>query len=253
MQYHPHLHIVIPGIALSDDGQRIYRSKGRKYLFPKAVLNVVFRNRIKKLLREKDDTEQTGHLKKIDPNVWKMPWVVNAKAVGKGTAAVRYLARYVFKSALSERRLLGYTEDGKVRVNCQNSKTGAWKEIHLTPGEFLRRWSLHVLPKRLVRVRHYGFLSAAGRKNREKIEQILGEKAGQNMLLPTRENGGESQSAGPPAESPKASKPKCPCCGKEMQWKADLKRLELWTQTWEKTKPACVPSRPRPPNGAKTD
>ena len=80
----------------------------------------------------------------------------------------------VFKSALSESRLLGYDAGGRIRLNCQDSSTGAWHERHLEPTGFLRRWSLHVLPKGLMRVRHYGFLSSAGKKRRERVARIPG-------------------------------------------------------------------------------
>ncbi len=79
----------------------------------------------------------------------------------------------VFKSALSESRLLGYDAGGRIRLNCQDSGTGAWHKRHLEPTGFLRRWSLHVLPKGLMRVRHYGFLSAAGKKRREWVATII--------------------------------------------------------------------------------
>ena len=61
-------------------------------------------------------------------------------------------------------RLLGYDGQGRIQLNCQDSKTGRWHIVTLGVVEFLRRWRLHVLPKGLVRVRHYGLLSAAGGK-----------------------------------------------------------------------------------------
>lgn len=253
MQYHPHLHLIIPGVALSKDGLRIKRSKGRKYLFPPGVLNIVFRNRIHKLLLERAAQAKKGELgptgqpiplvdlSTIEPSVWTKPWVINAKAVGKGDTALRYLARYVFKSAFSEKRLLGYDEKGRVRLNCQDSKSGRWHEILLEPVEFLRRWSLHVLPKGLVRVRHYGFLSAAGKRSRERVEAILG--ALKPELPPV-----EPAPSDAPAEPPKEARiPKCPCCGKAMDWKRELKRLPLWTEPPLGSAADSTPVRGPPP------
>jgi hypothetical protein len=111
---------------------------------------------------------------------------------------VRYLARYVNKTALSEQRLLGYDKEGRIRLNCQDSKTGRWHIVTLEVDEFLRRWCLHVLPKGLVRVRHYGFLSPAAKKKLERLHRILGTRP---------------QPKPAPIESPK---PQCPCCGKPM-------------------------------------
>jgi hypothetical protein len=70
----------------------------------------------------------------------------------RGKAAVRYLARYVHKTALSEPRLPGCDAAGNIRLHCQDSGTGRWHIVTLSVEEFLRRWCLHVLPKGLVRV-----------------------------------------------------------------------------------------------------
>jgi hypothetical protein len=113
--------------------------------------------------------------------------------------ALRYLARYVHKSAVSEPRLQGYDAGGRIRLNCQDSTTGQWSILHLSPDEFLRRWSQHVLPKALVRVRHHGLHSAAAKKKRERLHHILGTRP-----APTPA----------PRQTPK---PKCPCCGADME------------------------------------
>ena len=138
MQQHPHLHVIIPGIALSADGLRVRRSKAKKYLFPIAALAAAFRHRLDKAILHRDTVEHTRHYSQIDPQVWKKPWIVDARAVGRAVTALRYLARYVHKSALSEPRLKGYDSEGKVRLNCQDSDTGVWSIIHLSPDEFLR-------------------------------------------------------------------------------------------------------------------
>lgn len=199
MQLHPHLHVIMPGVALSADGLRIRRAKGRKYLFPVKALGAAFRNRLSKLIKERDALKETQVHLQIDRQVWSKPWVIDAQGVGKGQNALRYLARYVNKTAVSEPRVLGYDERGNVRLNSQDSESGHWRVITLSPHEFLRRWCLHVLPKGLRRVRHYGFLSAAARRKYERIHEILGSK---------------------PREKPMpmvAEKPKCPCCGRDME------------------------------------
>lgn len=235
MQYHPHLHIILPGVALSACGQRLHRAKGRKYLFPKKVLNEVFRNRIRKHLTRRDAEKQTRELAAVPPGVWTRPWCINITAVGSGTAAVRYLARYVFKSAISESRLAGYTPDGRLRVNCQDSKTGVWREALLTEHEFLRRWSLHVLPRGLVRVRHYGFLSAAAKKKRARLTAILRGLPG----IPAPAAAGTAATPAATATAkPPAPAPRCPCCGKDMLRRARIPR------------PAFTPGRPHPPGRA---
>ena len=198
MQYHPHLHVILPGLALSADGLRVRRAKGRRWLFPVKALGAAFRNRVRSLLHARDATEHTRHLPQIDPQAWRRPWVVDARGVGRGKSAVRYLARYVHKSALSEPRLLGYDREGRLRLHCQDSQSGRWHIVTLPVEEFLRRWCLHVLPKGLVRVRHHGFLSAAAKNKLARLHQILRTQPAPKP---------------PPSDPPK---PICPCCGKEM-------------------------------------
>jgi hypothetical protein len=198
MLLHPHLHVIMPGVALSADGLRLRRAKGSKFLFPVKALGAAWRNRMSTLIQMRDAREHTRHHPQIAGAVWHRPWVVDARGVGRGQSALRYLARYVNKTALSEQRLLGYDAQGRLRLNCQDSGSGRWHIVTLSVEEFLRRWCLHVLPKGLVRVRHYGFLSAAARRKYERIHQILGTTPA-------------------PRPAPLAPpKPQCPCCGQDM-------------------------------------
>ena len=95
-----------------------------------------------------------------------------------------HFARYVQRSAITPKRLLGYTRDGKVRVSWTNSNTGKKGVMTLTPHEFIRRWLLHVLPKGFIRVRHNGFLSPAAKKTRLFIRALLGEIGEPETELP---------------------------------------------------------------------
>ena len=226
MQHHPHLHIIIPGIALSQGGLRVRRAKGRKYLFPIAALAAAFRHRLDQAILARDTAGHTRQHTQIDPQVWRMDWIIDARAVGRGVTALRYLARYVRKTAISEPRLLGCDAQGNVRVNCQDSGSGKWRVITLRVEEFLRRWCLHVLPKGLVRVRHHGLLSAAAKKKLQRVHQILGTR---------------------PAPKPapvEAAKPKCPCCGKDMVL---LRRIAPLPRAWlhqpARAPPAAAPNR----------
>ncbi len=212
MLHHPHLHVIMPGIALSADGLRLVRAKGGKFLFPIHALSAFFRNRMRELIKQRDAQQKTALLGQIAARVWQMKWIIHSKAVGRGRSALRYLARYVKKTALSEQRLKGYDEQGNLLLKCQNSRSGQWHIVTLTPEELLRRWSLHVLPKGLMRVRHYGWHSAAAKNKLQRVQQILGQRA----------------KAKP--EKLEAPKPKCPCCGQDMTWQRKLERPPPW---WE--------------------
>ena len=117
-----------------------------------------------------------------------------AQGAGGGGTALRYLAAYVKKSAFSEGRLLGYDQTGRIVLSYRDSADGKLKSEALDPLELIRRWLLHVLPKGLVRVRHYGWLSPAAHKAFLRVRFLLG-------LGPYRI---------PPAL--KSEPPRCPFC-----------------------------------------
>lgn len=216
MQYHPHLHVIMPGIALREDGLKVFRAKGAKYLFPVKALAAAFRHRLGNIILQHDREEHTRHHAQIDPQAWKQPWVIDSRGVGDGVHALRYLARYVSKTALCESRLLGYDEHGHIRLNCQSSATGQWSVTTLTPHEFIRRWSQHILPKGHVRVRHFGWMSAAAKAKRERLRHLLGHATPTGSQTENREQGSEN------------SRPRCPCCGKEMHLRGRIEPLPLW-------------------------
>jgi hypothetical protein len=139
---------------------------------------------------------------------------------------VRYLARYVNKTALSEQRLLGYDAAGNLRLNCQSSATGEWSVITLTPTDFLRRWCQHILPKGLMRVLHYGFLSAGVKSKLERLRHILG------VLTPPR----------PPAPEPLIIQ--CACSQKPMRLLGRIDPLPLWRAMLSHTQPSRGPPAP---------
>jgi hypothetical protein len=78
-----------------------------------------------------------------------MKWVVNSIPVGNGSYAMKYLAQYVFRVAISNNRILKH-QDGFVIFKFKNSKTKLWNVIKLNTEEFIRRFLLHVLPPRLL-------------------------------------------------------------------------------------------------------
>ena len=118
-------------------------------------------------------------------------------------------ARYVQRSAFAAKRLLGYDKQGNVLLHWTSSATGKTAVMALPPHEFIRRWLLHVLPKGLTRIRHYGYLGSAARKTRLRIRAMLGE-------------------IGEPA--PKLPEPTpftCQCCGEVLTFLREIKPIYL--------------------------
>jgi Putative transposase len=130
----------------------------------------------------------------IEAAAWEKHWVAQCKAAGRGRTALRYLAAYVRKSAFSQERIEGHDKDGHLIMRYRDSADNTIKHEALYGVELIRRWLLHVLPKGLVRVRHYGWLSPAAHKAFLRVRFLLG-------LEPYRI---------PPAL--KSEPPRCPFC-----------------------------------------
>jgi len=185
LQFHPHVHCVVPGGGISPDGSRWVACRKRFFL-PVRVLSRLFRRRFTERL---DVLYASGklrlegplaHLK--NPAAWaaflqclrKKDWVVYSKPPFGGPAHVlKYLARYTHRVAISNRRLLSLSDDGQVSFRWKDYANGNRKRVMtLDAGEFIRRFLLHVLPRGFVRIRHYGFLS--NRSRSEKLARIRG-------------------------------------------------------------------------------
>jgi len=169
---HPHLHCVVTGGGLSQDGTRWVKGRER-YLLPVKVMGKLFRGKfLATLQRAYDDGElslkgSTAELAnpiawaKLRDSLYKKSWVVYAKPPFGGAEQVfRYLGRYTHRVAISNHRLRSI-KDGRVVFSVKDYKDGAKKKAMSLAGvEFLRRFLLHVLPKGFVRIRHYGLCAS---------------------------------------------------------------------------------------------
>ena len=175
LSLHPHLHCIIPGGCITKQGSWKRAKSSGKYLFNVTAMSTVFRGRyiaaLKKALPEEVNPELINAL-------YNNKWVVYAKrAFGGPKSVVEYLGRYTHKIAISNHRIKE-TGDGRVRFAYKDyTQQGAHKEMDLEGMEFLRRFSLHILPKGFVRIRHYGFLGSSGKylrieKNWQQLKPI---------------------------------------------------------------------------------
>lgn len=163
---HPHLHCVVAGGGFSVRDGRFRAVPNQKFLLPVRVLSRLFRRRFLDLLgqalRQHDELRaRTAHVDVLAliMQARAVEWVVYAKPPFGGPAQVlAYLARYTHRIAISEHRLIAF--DGRtVRFQYKDYRDhNRQKVMALDAGEFLRRFLLHVLPDRFVRIRHYGFL-----------------------------------------------------------------------------------------------
>ena len=194
--YHPHVHYLVPGGGLTPDGLRWKRVKDPEFFLPAQVLAARFRNRLRRWL----ETEHQELLRQIPARAWKQPWVVDVQPVGRGQSALRYLAAYVQKTALSASRLVA-CDQRTVTFTYQERDTRQTETLRLSGEEFLRRFLQHVLPTGLQRVRHFGWLSPAAKKRWQRIHALLDWKPA------TR----------PDAAAPPCWAPHCPRCHKPMR------------------------------------
>lgn len=211
LHIHPHIHCVVPGGGISQDGSRWIAPRKKSFFLPVKVLGCLFR---KKFLIYLEMAFQKGKLRfhgELEPlakttafaalcdQAGHRKWVVYAKPPFGGPEQVlKYLARYVQRAAISNSRLLSL-ENGRV--------TFAWKDyadrnqsktMTLDAVEFIRRFLLHVLPSGFVRIRHFGFL--ANRKRKEKLALCRG-------LLPARQTATE-----PNTKTGEQEPRRCPIC-----------------------------------------
>jgi len=171
MLHHPHLHLLVPALGLNNSGCALVYPRNEDYLIPERALARRIRARFEARLR--NDYPELAD--RIDLSRASQDWVVQCKAAGRGKSALRYLSAYVKKSAFSEPRLTGYDRQGqRLLLRYKDSSDNQWKIEMLDALELIRRWLLHVLPKGLVAVRHYGWLSPAAGQALRRIRFLVG-------------------------------------------------------------------------------
>jgi hypothetical protein len=167
LEYHPHVHYLVPGGGLSLD-RRQWNSSRPKFLLPVKALS----DRCRTLFREALQKRMPEALADLPAKVWTQRWVVHSAAVGSGQKALGYLSRYVFKTATGNRQLQ-LLPNGRLRWPFRQSGTGKWQQIQLEPFEFLRRFLQHVLPASFHRVRRFGWLHPGARAKLKRVRALL--------------------------------------------------------------------------------
>lgn len=168
---HVHLHCLVPGGALSDTG--VWHTAKSNYLFPVRALSRCFRGMMVSALRTAafqkrlNRVSRDGEIDQILAALMSKNWVVFSKPCPmRAEAVIDYLGRYSYRVAISDQRLLKADSTHvyfSAKDYCNDGRRGVLK---LETTEFIRRYLLHVLPKGLMRIRHYGFLANRGRKEK---------------------------------------------------------------------------------------
>ena len=184
---HFHLHCLIPAGALATDGSRWIPARAN-FLFPVKALSRTFRGKFIEGLRrayKRGDFEFPGPAADLQSQkgfgdllqrLWNVEWVVYSRASFQGPErTLDYLARYTRRVAISNDRLVSLRK-GQVTFRWRDRRNGnKVKQLTLSAEEFIRRFLLHVLPGRFVRIRHYGILANRGKKrDLARCRELLG-------------------------------------------------------------------------------
>ena len=165
LRYHPHIHYLVPGGGLADDGRSWLTAKA-DFLLHVKPLAALFRAKLRAALR------QTALWNEIPAAVWQQPWVVDCRSVGTARAALKYLAPYIFRVALSNNRIVQLAND-QVTFRYTVGTTGQTAYCTLPVQEFLRRFLQHSLPKGFVKVRYYGLFRLGMRRSLARLRSQL--------------------------------------------------------------------------------
>jgi hypothetical protein len=200
--YHPHVHVIVTGGGIDEQGR--WREAHPRFLVPVWALSAVFRARFRDALRD----QYPELFARVDPKAWSWPtaasgqpsaraWVVHSKPVGSGENTLRYLSRYVYRVALSERSILGF-RDGRYVIRYRTSDTNQPRTMRLEPHELIRRFLQHVLPSGFHKIRYHGLHHASRRPILRLLQAAMALCLGQPLPEPCDE--------GP------AAAPSCPAC-----------------------------------------
>lgn len=222
MTHHPHIHMIVPGGGLSDDGAHWIACRPTFFL-PVRVLSRLFRRLFLKMLAA---AHKAGRLSFFGDHAGlantrafaallaplrKAEWVVYAKKPFGGPEAVlAYLSRYTHRVAIANSRLIVCDQNG-VTFRWKDYRiegTARYKSMTLPTHEFIRRFLIHVLPKGFHRIRHYGLFASGDRMaNIERARQLLAVPP--RVMEPEADTTSES-------DQPRILPKPCPCCGGRM-------------------------------------
>jgi hypothetical protein len=172
-----------------------------------------------------------GLLDEIPDSVWEIDWNVNCQAVGNGQTTLKYLARYVFKVAISDQRIVAF-DDTRVVFRYRKVHSNRPRIMRLTPFEFMHRFLQHVLPEGFMKVRSFGFLSPSFAMAREELKARVEMAHG----FPLQDATAAAIAAPPPLC--------CPHCGGRLRYRRTILPLRLSTTTTPTH--ASIPTMPAP-------
>ena len=168
LQHHPHVHVIIPAGGLTPDRKAWRHSRQENWLLPKAAVEAA--------LRQGMDTALYAAAPDLHAQIpaacWREGWYAHWQPAGTGDNVVKYLARYVSRTAISDERIVA-ASDESVIFSYIDSATKERGECALTAAEFMQRYLMHVPPPGLHRVRYFGWMHPAAKHRRMIVANLL--------------------------------------------------------------------------------
>lgn len=170
LQHHPHVHLIVPGGGLRPDQNRWQRCRSAEWFLPVKAVAAAFRRGFAGALRALAPALHAT----VPEATWRAEWNVDVQPAGTAEAVVRYLARYVKRTAISDERIIEAT-DTQVCFRYTDSQSGRRREARLNAVAFMRRYLQHVPPPGRHRVRYFGWLHPAAWRRRMRVDTLVGK------------------------------------------------------------------------------
>jgi hypothetical protein len=202
LQFHPHIHYIVPGCGLDAKGN-VVTVKNANYLLHLPGLIGAFRDHVR------NELKALGW--EVDPKVWTKKWGINLQAFGDGATVIKYLGAYVCRTAIGNSRIMSiHAKDDTVTFlwkDRSDKKKVQMRPMTLSGTEFVERYLRHVLPGGLRSIRYYGFCHPAAKQKRIRIAFHTGVPLDSGNTDRKSERDEET-----PAEN-RPGIPECQCCG----------------------------------------
>lgn len=202
--YHPHIHYVVPGggIKVDEHGQAIsWQQTPKNFLFNHSTLIRVYKAKLA------DELRSAGLYSLVPSEAWSQKFVVDIQPVGHGVPTLKYLAPYVHRVAISDKRILK-ADETNVAYSVTPSKQKRSITRYVTGEQFVRGFAQHVLPSGFQKIRHYGWMSSNSRIKLDEVKWLVWLSLGWTFWL---------ASGHAPQQEPLTTALLCAECGGELQ------------------------------------
>ncbi len=199
--YHPHVHFVVPGGGVAED-RAAWQQTPENFLFPHASAVTVYKAKLADHLRA------CGLYDAVPTEAWQARFVVDIKPVGDGQAVLKYLAPYVNRVAISDKRIVACNE-ASVTFRYTPSGTKRSKIRSVSGTEFVRGFVQHTLPRGFQKIRYYGWMSPNSSFGLDEVKWLVWLFLGWTFWL--------ASGYSPPAAPPEPAKVRCAECGRPMR------------------------------------